>query len=91
MATLIFAPLENSIKAQFHDTGLFSTGSLLVYCIIIFFLAVTTYGASAWGHVRSSSPVSDAVLLLWQASLFPPASLSPAFWWAAATAASSAS
>eukprot|EP00753_Platysulcus_tardus_P014481 PLAT4376.2.p1 GENE.PLAT4376.2~~PLAT4376.2.p1 ORF type:complete len:683 (+),score=380.79 PLAT4376.2:233-2050(+) len=44
MATLIFSSNEESIKAYFHDVGRFGYTALLLYLVLFFILAFTTYG-----------------------------------------------
>ncbi|KAL1520490.1 hypothetical protein AB1Y20_022070 [Prymnesium parvum] len=43
-ATLGMAPLDEAIHSFFHSPGRFDKLSLVVYCVVTFFLAVWTYG-----------------------------------------------
>lgn len=44
MATMVFTTTEIAIRGFFHNTAVYDWESLLGYLIIIFFLAVVTYG-----------------------------------------------
>lgn len=46
LATLIFTPLEQSIKGMFHNTDIMNWKALLIYFFIIYILAVITFGIS---------------------------------------------
>lgn len=44
MATVLFSTTEESIRGFFHNTGEYSIASLGIYFVLVFMLAVVTYG-----------------------------------------------